>query len=168
MPCFKKIKTSVVVLSLMFVLSPAHSVSAGLLDAKALPLEMAQKAANSALKQCETDGYKVSVAVVDSGGNLKVVVKADGAGPHTTDSSIRKAYTANSLKRSTQELAEMIAKVPALHSLGKMNDNILMLGGGLPVIVEKHLVGGIGVGGAPGAHLDEACAKKGLESIGAE
>jgi hypothetical protein len=62
-----------------------------------LPLRLAQKAANAALAKCEEGRYKVSVAVVDRGGNVKVLLRGDGAGPHTQDSSARKAYTASSI-----------------------------------------------------------------------
>jgi uncharacterized protein GlcG (DUF336 family) len=93
--------------------------------------------------------------------------RADGAGPHTVDSSRKKAYTAASVRRPTSELAELIAKVPALQALGDINENMLMLGGGLPIEVGGEVVGGIGVGGAPGAHLDDACAQDGLDAIGA-
>jgi uncharacterized protein GlcG (DUF336 family) len=48
-----------------------------------------------------------------------------------------------------------------------MNDKVLILGGGLPIELGGDVVGGIGVGGAPGTHLDDACAQAGLESIGA-
>ena len=133
-----------------------------------LPLELAQKAANAALAKCEEGGYRVSVAVVDRGGNLKVLLREDGAGPHTQDSSLRKAYTAYSIRRSTQELAELITKIPNLQALRDMNERILILGGGLPVVIGKEVVGGIGVGGAPGTQLDEACALAGLISIGAK
>ena len=133
-----------------------------------LPLSLAQKAANAALAKCEEGGYRVSVAVVDRGGNLKVLLRDDGAGPHTQDSSARKAYTAASIRRSTQELAELIAKIPNLQALRDMNERILILGGGLPVVIGKEVVGGIGVGGAPGTQLDEACALAGLLSIGAK
>ena len=34
--------------------------------------------------------------------------------------------------------------------------------------MQGEVVGGSGVGGAPGAHLDETCAAAGLQSIGAE
>ena len=131
-----------------------------------LPLALAQKAAAAALAKCEEGGYKVSVAVADRGGNLKVLLRGDGAGPHTTDSSFRKAYTAASLRRSTLELAELIAKVPSIQALRDMNDRILILGGGLPIELEDEVVGGIGVGGAPGGHLDEACVAAGLASLG--
>ena len=66
-----------------------------------LPMSLAQKAANAALAKCEEGGYRVSVAVVDRGGNVKVLLRGDGAGPHTQDSSVRKAYTASSIRRST-------------------------------------------------------------------
>jgi len=133
-----------------------------------LPMALAQKAANAALTKCEEGGYRVSVAVVDRGGNLKVLLRGDGAGPHTQDSSARKAYTASSIRRSTQELAELITKIPNLQALRDMNERILILGGGLPVVIGKEVVGGIGVGGAPGTQLDEACALAGLTSIGAQ
>lgn len=130
-----------------------------------LPLALAQQAAAAGLAECEKGGHKVSVAIADRGGNLKVLLRGDGAGPHTTDSSFRKAYTAASLRRSTLELAELIAKVPSIQALRDMNDKILILGGGLPIEREGEVVGGIGVGGAPGGHLDEACAAAGLASL---
>ena len=133
-----------------------------------LPLALAKKAAAAALVKCEEGGYHVSVAVVDRGGNLRVLLRGDGAGPHTTDSSTRKAYTSASLRRSTQHLAELITKIPTIQGLRDMNEKILILGGGLPIEMGGETVGGIGVGGAPGGHLDEACAQAGLAEIGAK
>lgn len=132
-----------------------------------LPLAQASKAAQAAVEQCRRDGYKVSAAVVDRAGVVRALLRADGAGPHTTDSSRKKAYTAASLRRPTSELAGLIAKVPAIQALRDMNENILMLGGGLPIEYDGEIIGGIGVGGAPGAHLDDACAQAGLDAIGA-
>lgn len=130
-----------------------------------LPLSMAQQAALSALQHCGGDGYAVSAAVVDRSGVLRAQLRADGAGPHTLESSLRKAYTAASLKQPTQKLAELAAKDASLQGLHHMADKILLLGGGLPIMIEGELAGGIGVGGAPGAHLDEACARAGLQAI---
>src|SRR5919106_4876394 len=132
-----------------------------------LPLAGATKAATVALEKCKHDGYRVSVAVVDRAGVLRVLIRGDGAGPHTTDSSTKKAYTAASLRGPTGDFAELAAKMPALQGLRDMSSNILILGGGLPIEIAGEIVGGIGVGGAPGAQLDEACAAAGLESIGA-
>lgn len=132
-----------------------------------LPLSLATKAATVAVEQCTKDGYRVSAAVVDRAGVVRALLREDGAGPHTVDSSRKKAYTSASLKRPTAELGELIAKMPAVQGLRDMNENILMLGGGLPIEIGGEVVGGIGVGGAPGGHLDAACAQAGLESIGA-
>jgi uncharacterized protein GlcG (DUF336 family) len=143
----------------------ATSISQELIDEKVLPLTLAQKAADAAREKCEADGYKVSVAIVDTGGNLKVLLRSDGAGPHTPDSSFKKAYTSSSLRRPTKHLADLVVKVPSLQALGKMNENILLLAGGFPIKFGENVVGGIGVGGAPGGDLDEACALEGLTSI---
>jgi len=131
-----------------------------------LPLSMATKAVQTALEACKKDGYRVSVSIVDRAGVLRAMGRADGAGSHTVDSSRKKAYTAASLRRPTTELAELIAKVPTLQALREMNPEILILGGGLPIEISGEVVGGIGVGGAPGAHLDDACAQAGLDVIG--
>ena len=132
-----------------------------------LPVGKASKAIQASLDTCNKDGYRVSVSVVDRAGVLRAMGRADGAGPHTVDSSRKKAYTAASLRRPTTELAELINKVPALQALREMNDQVLILGGGLPIEIGGEIVGGIGVGGAPGSHLDDACAQAGLEAIGA-
>jgi uncharacterized protein GlcG (DUF336 family) len=128
---------------------------------------LAGKAIQASLDACTKDGYRVSVSIVDRAGILRAMARADGAGPHTVDSSKKKAYTAASLRRSTTELAELINKLPTLQALRDVNDQMLMLGGGFPIEIGGEIVGGIGVGGAPGAHLDDACAQAGLDAIGA-
>ena len=132
-----------------------------------LPVAMADKAVHAALEKCKADGYKVTATVVDRMGVVRALLRGDGAGPHTVDSSTKKAYTAASLRRPTSELAELITKVPTLQALRDMNERVLILGGGLPIEFNGEVVGGIGVGGAPGAHLDDACSQAGLDAIGA-
>lgn len=138
-----------------------------LLKEPVLPSNLAMKAIQAAVDFCKKDGYRVTASVVDRGGVLRAMVRADGAGPHTTESSRKKAFTAASLRRATSELAEMVAKNAALQGLRDMDRNILILGGGLPIEINGEMVGGIGVGGAPGGHLDDACAQAGLDAIGA-
>ncbi|MBH0205726.1 MAG: heme-binding protein [Nitrospira sp.] len=126
-----------------------------------LPLGVANRAIHAALE------YRVSVSVVDRSGVLRAMGRSDGAGSHTVDSSRKKAYTAASTRRPTTELADLIMKVPTLQALRDINGDMLILGGGLPIEIGGDIVGGIGVGGAPGAHLDDACAQDGLDAIGA-
>ena len=139
-----------------------------LLTQKVLPLELSTQAAMAAVKKCHEDGFKVSVAIVDQSGLLKVQLKADGAGPHTLDSSRRKAYTANSLRDSTHKYAVLVAQKPELQSLARLNDSILLLGGGFPIKIGGEIVGGVGVGGAPGIEFDEVCASAALKVLKAD
>lgn len=152
---------------LMMFFSPSFSLADELPKESVLPLAMASKAAQAAMEACKKDGYRVSASIVDRAGVLRTMSRADGAGPHTVESSRKKAYTAASLRRATTELAELMGKVPTLQALREMNDEILILGGGLPIEIGGEVVGGIGVGGAPGAHLDDACAQAGLDAVGA-
>ena len=125
-------------------------------------------AAHKALAALEKDGFKVSVAIVDHSGLLKVQMKSDGAGPHTLDSSFRKAYTSNSLRGSTQRFAVLTVNNPELRALGQMNEKILLLGGGFPITMNDEVVGGVGVGGAPGIEHDEVCAEAALKVLNPE
>jgi uncharacterized protein GlcG (DUF336 family) len=67
-----------------------------------LPLTMATKAAHATVDKCLADGYRVSVTVVDQGGNIRAVLRQDGAGPHTLESSRKKAYTSASRNNPRQ------------------------------------------------------------------
>jgi uncharacterized protein GlcG (DUF336 family) len=157
-----------VIAAMLCGLWAAHSVLADELPREStLPFGMASKAVHAALEACKKDGYRVSVSVVDRAGVLRAMGRADGAGSHTVDSSRKKAYTAASVRRPTTELAELINRMPALQALRDINNEILFVGGGLPIEIGGEVVGGIGVGGAPGAHLDDACAQDGLDVIGA-
>ncbi len=137
----------------------------GLPVEKVLPLSLATEAAQAALAACEKEGYRVSVTVTDRSGLVRIQIRDDRAGPHTLDSSLRKAYTSTSLGRPTGELVRIIAGNPASEGLRNMNEKILILAGGLPLKAGEELIGGIGVGGAPGGDKDEACAQAGLDKI---
>jgi uncharacterized protein GlcG (DUF336 family) len=166
-PISRLVIAATIVLSLAGLPTPQSTSADELSKESVLPLGTANKAIQAALDACKKDGYRVSVSVVDRAGILRAMGRADGAGPHTVDSSRKKAYTAASLRRPTSELADLITKVPTLQALRDINGEILILGGGLPIEISAEVIGGIGVGGAPGAHLDDACAQEGLDAIGA-
>ena len=132
-----------------------------------LPVSLALQALQAAIDHCRKDGYQVGIAVVDRSGIVRALARGDGAAPHTLDSGRKKAYTAVGLRRPTSDVVTLIAKAPELQGLQNMNNEILALGGGLPIEFAGEVVGGIGVAGAPGGHLDDACAQAGLDAIGA-
>ncbi|WP_131668587.1 GlcG/HbpS family heme-binding protein [Psychrobacter pygoscelis] len=127
--------------------------------------EAALQVAKRAVDQCKSDGYSVTATVVDAAGTPLVQFRNENAGPHTLNSSYHKAFTAVSLKQPTTKYADMIEKNPKLDPLRDMDSRLLLLGGGLPIKIGDTIIGGVGVGGAPGAHLDEACANAGLSII---
>jgi len=49
-----------------------------------------------------------------------------------------------------------------------LNESILLLGGGFPIKIGGEVVGGIGVGGAPGIEYDEVCASAALKVLKAD
>ena len=131
---------------------------------KNISLALARDAAAAALQFGAEKGWKVSVAVVDRAGNVKALLRSDDAGPHTVDSSRRKAYTAATLQQSTNAMMGIIEKNPGLTDL-KMIDGFLLLGGGQPIRVGNEVIGAIAVSGAPGGDLDEQCADAGIDKI---
>lgn len=135
-----------------------------ILQQKNISLALANEAATAALQFCSAKGWKVSIAVVDRAGQLKTQLRADGAGPHTLDSSRRKAYTAASMREGTSKLLEIVQKNPGAATL-PMIDGLLILGGGMPIRAGEEVIGGIGIGGAPGGHLDDQCAEAGISKI---
>ena len=154
------------VMSMLFTLFFSSALAAEKLPtAPYLPLGMAQIIANTAMDKCIKDGYQVSVAIVARSGETKVLLRADGASPHTVGSSTGKAFTSASMGRSTMDLANLIKEKPELEQLRNMDDRMLILAGGLPIKIGDELVGGIGIGGAPGGHLDQICAQAGIDSI---
>lgn len=126
--------------------------------------EIALKLAEAARQSCNDAGYQVAVAVVDRSGLLQAFVRDQYATPHTVEVAERKAWTALSFRIPTSEMEA--ATAPDTNMMGiRHTSRALMVGGGLPIEASGSLVGGIGISGAPGGDLDEACAADGLAAI---
>jgi uncharacterized protein GlcG (DUF336 family) len=137
--------------------------AAGLLTEKALSLDMAIDIARGALDKCRADGYRTTVAIIDTGGNLKISVRDDGTSPHTVEVARKKAYTALIYRRPSMETAKAWATQVPPPSI----EGTIALGGGLPIRAGDQVVGSIGVSGAPGQDKDEACATAGIAVVAA-
>jgi uncharacterized protein GlcG (DUF336 family) len=120
--------------------------------------------AQAALKSCRDSGYQIAVAVVDRGGNTQVVLRDRFAGPHTPSTAQRKAWTAVSFRGNTSELADA-TQAGSIQSGMRDIPGALALGGGLVVDSAGSMVGAIGVSGAPGGALDDACAQAGIDAV---
>ena len=130
-----------------------------------MSLGLAQAIALGAIEQCRKDGFQVSATVVNRGGQVMAVLRDDNAGPHTLDSSRRKAYSSASFKTTTATLGERVAAAPAAPGSVKDIADVMVLAGGVPVSVGSSPIGAVGVGGAPTGAADEVCAKAGIAKV---
>jgi uncharacterized protein GlcG (DUF336 family) len=131
---------------------------------KILPAALAVEAAQAAVASCKTQGYIVSVSVVNLAGDLKLLLVGDGASALSRSLSRRKAYTAAVRRVSTGELAKQVA-APGAFNPTLYDRQLVALAGGVPIKVGDETIGAIGVSGAPGGDKDEACANAGLAKI---
>ena len=154
------IKVSALALSLVAAAAHAQAVR----TEKNISLDLANQLASAAVAACTANGYAVAATVVDRAGTVRAVQRADNAGPHTLASSLQKAFTSASAKNTTLAMMEGAQKNPAAANLVYL-PGFLLLGGGVPVKVGNEVIGAVGVGGAPGGHLDEQCALAALDKV---
>ncbi len=138
-----------------------------------LSLDLAIEAAQEAIRVCEKNGYQVTATIVDSAGLIKLQAKGDGSAVHTKDSSYDKAYTIASMGRvfnfdTTGQFANRLEVLkqskPELAAVANIN-GILPLAGGAAFRANGKVIGGIGIGGAPGGDKDEVCALAGVNKV---
>ena len=127
-------------------------------------LELANKLLNATMAACHAQGLTGVAAVVDRGGNLVALQRDDNVGPHNTLAAQRKAFTSLSTKTSSRELSERARNNPEAENLNTL-DELLLLGGGVPLKVDGQVIGAIGVAGAGGAAIDEGCALEAITKV---
>lgn len=102
---------------------------------------------------------KIAVAFLDASGIPILVTIADGVGPHNLEAARRKAFTALSTKTPTLILARNASANPDTQNLNTLPE-LLLLGGGVPIIVNNKVIGSVGIAGAGGPEQDDAIAQK--------
>jgi uncharacterized protein GlcG (DUF336 family) len=125
----------------------------------------ALKLADQAKLEAHKLDKNVSVAVLNASGVTLLLLKGDQVGPHNTEASRRKAYTALSTKTPSFELMQKAASDATANNLNTLPE-LLLLGGGVPIWKDGELIGSIGVSGAGGGESDHNVAKKAAENLG--
>lgn len=143
-----------------------------LVTERTLSVEAAQEVAKAAMEQCRKEGHKVTVTVLDHAARTKVVLRDDGASPHSVQHSLNKAYTALTYREPSGDFGKRATGSPtgagALHL-----DKVATAAGGLPIRSGNEVVGSVGVSGsrgtpgAPGGATDTKCAQTGIDRIAA-
>ena len=142
----------------------AQDEQAALVGFKAMAPHIAMTLAEETLTACQDKGYQVAVTVVDRFGLVQAVLRDQYAGPHTIETSYRKAWTSASFKIATMEFVDVTKSGEPLAGIRQVS-KAMAVGGGIPIEVAGSLVGGVGVSGAPGGDLDHICAEEGIEAI---
>ena len=155
---------------ILFILMISSAVQADekeievLFTSKTLTPEAALIVSQAALESCRKAGLQVSVAVVDGGGNVQVVLRDKLAGISSPDAAILKAKTAINFRSATTALSEAVNSNSEASGI-KQLPGILVLGGGVIIQASGSMVGAVGVAGAPDGKSDEKCAMAGVEAI---
>ena len=147
---------------LAVLLGIASGAPAQVADKKALTLDGARKIIAAAVAEAKrADAPGAVIAVVDDGGNLMALERLDNTFAAGANISIGKARTAALFKRPTKAFEDIIGK--GRTSMVALND-FTPLQGGVPIVSEGQILGGVGVSGAASAQQDEQLAMAGAEA----
>lgn len=129
-----------------------------MLTIKRLDISDARKLIAGARAKAEEIGVPMGIAVTDDSGALIAFEKMDGAKILSESFAIDKSFTATGTRKGTHELNEANQPGKQTHGLASaMGGRMLVLSGGLPIIVDDEVVGGIGVSsGSPAQDLEVA------------
>ena len=151
----------------LFVGMSAQSLPAQTLVTHRIPAALALEAVGEAVASCAKQGYRVSSTIINPDGVRIATLHGDGSGLHTSDAAYAKAYAAVSFAapvaglETSGQLGEKYQQQPNFQPPAGM----LFRAGGVVIKRGDEVIGAIGVGGAPGAANDEACAKAGIGKI---
>ena len=120
----------------------------------------AKKIAASVIAECQKNSWNVAVAVVDNHGFLVYFERMNNTQTASMDIAVGKAKAAATYRRPTRVFMDTINKGgPATATL----PGVFASPGGLPIMVDGKVIGGVGVSGVTGDQ-DEQCAKAGLST----
>src|SRR5881296_4714482 len=157
---FMKIRTGTAIAAILAVGATSY---AEVVEKKSLKLDGAKKAFAAADDYAKKNNAPGAViAVVDEGGNLMALERLDGTFAMGATISIGKARTAVLFKKPTRFFEELINKGRTAMTAV---DGFTPLIGGIPILIDGQVVGGIGVSGAASAAQDEELALAGANAL---
>jgi glc operon protein GlcG len=144
----------------LFALS--STAAAQVAEKKTLTLDGARQVIAAAVAEAHRNNAGGVIAVVDDGGNLMALERLDNTFAAGANISIGKARTAALFKRPTRNFEEIIrnGRTPMV----ALNDFTPLIGG-IPIVIDGQVVGGVGVSGASSADQDEQFAIAGASAV---
>ncbi len=150
------------ILGLVPVTASQAAKAADVLDVKMIGSDLARDIAAGSVTSCFESGYAVSAVVVDRNGDIMSAIRGDFSSPFTIEIAAGKAravilsgISSTEFRASREDIRQELNHLPG----------VLIMGGGLPIESGGSRIGAVGVSGAPGADLDEACAQEALDAV---
>ena len=128
-----------------------------------ITLDQAKKAMAGAEAEAKKNNWPVVITILDSGGNLVMSQRLDGAQFGSVEVARDKAYSAVAFRRPTKAFEDGLSQGGANLRLLNLR-GASMLDGGWPIVIDGKIVGGIGVSGVTGAQ-DAQIGKAGVDTL---
>jgi uncharacterized protein GlcG (DUF336 family) len=136
-----------------------------MLTIKRLDINEARALIAGARVRADDIGVPMCIAITDESGNLIAFERMDGGKVTSSTIAIDKSFTASAAKKATHEYgAASQPGAPAYGIATAIGGRLMVVGGGLPVIVDGAVVGGIGVSSGTPAQ-DQDVAQAGIDAF---
>jgi len=128
----------------------------------AITNEQAKKVMAGAEAEAKKNKWNVCIVILDSGGQMVMMQRLDGAQWGSTEIARKKAESSVALRRPTKALQDAIAQGGA--NLRLLTIGYSVLEGGIPIVVGGKIIGGIGVSGVT-SQQDAQIAQAGIDTL---
>jgi glc operon protein GlcG len=125
-----------------------------------LTLAVAKKMGDGCEAKAKAQGWKMVIAVIDDGGNLKYFSRMEDSFLISVQVATMKGQTSARVPASTRQFGELSKSLKGLDLV----PGTISFAGGLPIMMGKKHIGGLGVSGGT-ADQDEMCAQAGLDAV---
>lgn len=130
-----------------------------------ISLAGAETIIDAALAEAGAMGVAVTVVVVDESGVLKAMGRMDGAPLVSIETATNKAYAAAAIGMAPDDFYEAIKADGAAVESFAGRPGLALIAGGMPIVTDGGVAGGIGVAGAMTGAEDRRIAEKALSAV---
>jgi glc operon protein GlcG len=128
-----------------------------------ISVDVAKKAAAAAVAEARKNNWFMAVAVTDTSGTLVYFERMDNTQSGSINVALGKSRSASMFRRPTKVFQDLVAKGSEFtYLLGLEGASVVQ--GGIPIVVDGKVVGGLGVSGGSGAQ-DVQVAEAGIAAL---
>jgi len=127
-----------------------------------ITLEQAKKVMAGAEAEAKKNNWPVVIAILDAGGNLVMLQRLDNAQWGSVEIAKEKARSAVALRRPTKVFQDLVGQGGV--NLRLLNLGFSVLEGGIPIVMDGKIIGGIGVSGVT-SQQDAQIAQAGIDAL---